>query len=76
MFRQILIDDRDRSLQQIVWRENPKETVKLFELNAVTWNEFCTLSCNTVSQTADRRRQQFTIDSEDDLQRLLHGRCP
>lgn len=37
MFRQILVDERDRSLQQILWRESPEETVKLFELNTVTY---------------------------------------
>jgi len=37
MFRQILVDERDRSLQQILWRESPEEEVKLFELNTVTY---------------------------------------
>jgi len=37
MFRQILVDERNRSFQRILWRETPEETVKLFELNTVTY---------------------------------------
>lgn len=33
MFRQILVDKRDRIYQRILWRRNPDEPVKTFELN-------------------------------------------
>nr|XP_018900622.1 PREDICTED: uncharacterized protein LOC109032781 [Bemisia tabaci] len=37
MYRMILIAPEDRSLQRILWRENPNDSVKVFELNTVTY---------------------------------------
>lgn len=37
MYRQVLINPEQRSLQKIVWRSNPNEPIKTFELNTVTY---------------------------------------
>lgn len=37
MYRQVLIDKDERNLQRIVWRDSPKENVKHFQLNTVTY---------------------------------------
>lgn len=37
MFRQISIQSDQRGLQQILWRENPSDTIKIFQLNTVTY---------------------------------------
>ncbi|XP_075157630.1 uncharacterized protein LOC142230897 [Haematobia irritans] len=37
MYRQILVDERDRNLQLILWRDNPGEPVRHFQLNTVTY---------------------------------------
>ncbi|XP_075150877.1 uncharacterized protein LOC142224985 [Haematobia irritans] len=37
MYCQILVDERDRNLQLILWRDNPGEPVRHFQLNTVTY---------------------------------------
>ncbi|XP_075162879.1 uncharacterized protein LOC142235512 [Haematobia irritans] len=37
MYRQILVDERDRNLQLILWRDNPGKPVRHFQLNTVTY---------------------------------------
>ncbi|XP_043257983.1 uncharacterized protein LOC122400525 [Colletes gigas] len=37
MYRQILIDSKDRRLQKILWRSSPTSPVTTFELNTVTY---------------------------------------
>ncbi|XP_070142320.1 uncharacterized protein [Drosophila kikkawai] len=37
MFRQVLVDAEDRKFQYILWRSNPVEPVRTFELNTVTY---------------------------------------
>lgn len=37
MYRQILIDPRDRAYQHIFWRFDPSEAIKKYELNTVTY---------------------------------------
>ncbi|NEV48947.1 hypothetical protein EUZ93_00110, partial [Wolbachia pipientis] len=37
MYRQILVDKEQRSLQSILWREDPKDELHEFELNTVTY---------------------------------------
>lgn len=41
MYRQIIINKRDRALQRILWRKDPHESVKLYELNTVTYGTNC-----------------------------------
>ncbi|XP_011858076.1 PREDICTED: uncharacterized protein LOC105555661 [Vollenhovia emeryi] len=37
MFRQILVDTRDRALQLILWKPNPREVARIYQLNTVTY---------------------------------------
>lgn len=37
MYRQILVDSTQRHLQLILWRDNPSEPIKIFQLNTVTY---------------------------------------
>ncbi|CAG4976903.1 unnamed protein product [Colias eurytheme] len=37
MYRQILVHPDDRYLQRIIWRDNPSQQLKAFELNTVTY---------------------------------------
>ncbi|XP_028164080.1 uncharacterized protein LOC114355439 [Ostrinia furnacalis] len=37
MYRQILVDPEQRHLQLILWRDDPSSTIKIFQLNTVTY---------------------------------------
>ncbi|XP_066141168.1 uncharacterized protein [Euwallacea fornicatus] len=37
MYRQILVDEHERDLQRIVWRDTPNEEVRHYQLNTVTY---------------------------------------
>ncbi|XP_014229554.2 uncharacterized protein LOC106654274 [Trichogramma pretiosum] len=37
MYRQILVDERDRRFQQIYWRQAPTEEMKTYQLNTITY---------------------------------------
>ncbi|XP_052754692.1 uncharacterized protein LOC128201521 [Galleria mellonella] len=37
MYRQILVDPNQRSLQKILWRDNEQQPIKTFQLNTVTY---------------------------------------
>ncbi|XP_047994669.1 uncharacterized protein LOC125232886 [Leguminivora glycinivorella] len=37
MYRQILVDEDQRSLQKILWRSSPSQPIKIFTLNTVTY---------------------------------------
>lgn len=41
MYRQILIDPRDRGYQHILWRFDPSEAIQKYELNTVTYGTAC-----------------------------------
>lgn len=41
MYRQIIVDEKDRALQRILWRKDSHESVKLYELNTVTYGTTC-----------------------------------
>ncbi|GFX66744.1 DUF1758 domain-containing protein [Trichonephila clavipes] len=54
MFRQIRISSEDTNWQRILWRDNPKETVKEYRLTTVTYGTSCApyLSTRTLTQLA------------------------
>ncbi|GFY32209.1 integrase catalytic domain-containing protein [Trichonephila clavipes] len=54
MFRQIWISSEDTNWQRILWRDNPKETVKEYRLTTVTYGTSCApyLSTRTLTQLA------------------------
>ncbi|XP_031335299.1 uncharacterized protein LOC116165130 [Photinus pyralis] len=37
MYRQILVDDKDRQFQLVFWREDPKDNIKTYKLNTITY---------------------------------------
>ncbi|GFS80422.1 integrase catalytic domain-containing protein [Trichonephila clavipes] len=65
MFRQIRISSEDTNWQRILWRDNPKETVKEYRLTTVTYGTSCTpyLSTRTLTQLAFDERERFPLAS-------------
>ena len=61
MFRQVLIEPQDRNFQCIVWRENPAENLKHFQLNTVTYGTAPAsfLAIRTLQQAAIDRETEF-----------------
>ncbi|KAJ8926572.1 hypothetical protein NQ314_021047 [Rhamnusium bicolor] len=39
MYRQVLVEPKQRNLQKILWRPNPTEDVKCYSLNTVTYGQ-------------------------------------
>ncbi|GFV72887.1 integrase catalytic domain-containing protein [Trichonephila clavipes] len=70
MFRQIRISSEDTNWQRILWRDNPKETVKEYRLTTVTYGTSCApyLSARTLTQLAfDEREEERCIYSKRDV---------
>ena len=65
MFRQIVVDARDRRFQTIVWRFSPGDCVGVYELNAVTYglkpSPF--LASRTVKQASRDYESEFPLGS-------------
>ncbi|XP_055591487.1 uncharacterized protein LOC129743477 [Uranotaenia lowii] len=61
MFRQIGIDKEDISLQSILWRKNPSEEVKTYELTTVTYGTKPApfLATRTLKQLATDEQERF-----------------
>lgn len=61
MFRQILVAPDQCSLQRILWRSNTKDTVKVFELNTLTYGTASApyLSTRCLIELANQNEQQF-----------------
>lgn len=55
MYRQVLIDNNQRDLQLIVWRDDPSEPLKIYKLNTVTYGTASApfLSCRCLKQLAE-----------------------
>lgn len=45
MYRQILVHPEDRKYQKIIWRENEKEPIKVYQLNTITYGHTCAPHC-------------------------------
>ncbi|XP_050079256.1 uncharacterized protein LOC126566864 [Anopheles maculipalpis] len=41
MYRQILVEDNDKALQRILWRDDANEPIAVYELNTVTYGTAC-----------------------------------
>lgn len=54
MYRQVLVDEQQRHLQLILWRENPTEPLGVYQLNTVTYGTASApfLSCRCLKQLA------------------------
>ncbi|GFX66181.1 integrase catalytic domain-containing protein [Trichonephila clavipes] len=63
MFRQIRISSEDTNWQRILWRDNPKETVKEYRLTTVTYGTSCApyLSTRTLTQLAFDERERYPL---------------
>lgn len=63
MYRQILIHPNDRKYQKILWRDNEKEPVGVYQLNTVTYGHACAPHCaiRTLIQCARDHAHQFAI---------------
>ncbi|XP_061720563.1 uncharacterized protein LOC133527531 [Cydia pomonella] len=61
MFRQVLIQPDQRSLQMILWRENPTDPLHVYELNTVTYGQ---TSAPYLSQRCIR---QLALECGDDV---------
>lgn len=58
MYRQILVHDDHRRLQRIIWRNDPSEEVKYYQLNTITYGTA------SASFLATRCLKQIAIDNE------------
>lgn len=54
MYRQVLVDPEQRSLQLILWRDSPSEEIGVYQLNTVTYGTTSApfLSCRCLKQLA------------------------
>lgn len=64
MYRQILVDERDRKYQKIIWRANEEEPLGVYELNTVTYGHAAAPHC------AIRAMNQCAVDN---AKRWPHG---
>ncbi|XP_075155734.1 uncharacterized protein LOC142229085 [Haematobia irritans] len=63
MYRQILVDERDRNLQLILWRDNPGEPVRHFQLNTVTYGTSSApyLATRCLQRLATTRMEKYPL---------------
>lgn len=61
MYRQILVDKKDRQFQRILWRKNPDEPIQTYTLNTVTFGTACApfLAVRTLKQLASDESHLF-----------------
>ncbi|XP_011861013.1 PREDICTED: uncharacterized protein LOC105558079, partial [Vollenhovia emeryi] len=61
MYRQILIDEKQTSLQRILWRDNPAGTIETYELLTLTYGTASAsfVATKVIQQLADLEADQF-----------------
>ncbi|XP_044573273.1 uncharacterized protein LOC123257597 [Drosophila ananassae] len=61
MFRQIWVSEKHRDYQRIVWREDPSDTIKHFQLCTVTYGTSCApfLAVRVLEQLAADHKHEF-----------------
>lgn len=66
MYRQILVDPKDRKFQLLLWRSSSTEEVKTYAMNRVTFGTTPApfLAVRTLFQLANDERDQFPIGSK------------
>jgi hypothetical protein len=66
MYRQIEVDDKDRDMQRILWRESPSDPIQGFRLNTVTYGTAAApyLATRTLQQLAKDKQSSFPMASE------------
>lgn len=63
MYRQVLVHPEDRKYQKIVWRDDEKQPIRVYQLNTVTYGHACAPHC------AIRALVQCATDHEDQFPR-------
>ena len=65
MYRQIKVYPEDKVYQKIIWRETPNESLKIYELNRVTFGTASApyLATRTLHQLADDERDSHPLAS-------------
>ncbi|XP_063529496.1 uncharacterized protein LOC134740806 isoform X1 [Cydia strobilella] len=65
MYRQILIEDKYRCLQNILWRDSPDDSVKCVQLQTVTYGlkNSAFLACRCLLELAQRYESQYPLAS-------------
>lgn len=63
MYRQILVDERDRKFQKIIWRSSRDEPISVYELNTVTYGHAAAPHCaiRAMNQCAQDYENQFQL---------------
>lgn len=63
MYRQILVDDRDRNLQLILWRDSPSQPLRHYQLNTVTYGTSAApyLSTKCLQKLAATRTEKYPL---------------
>ncbi|CAH2109032.1 unnamed protein product [Euphydryas editha] len=79
MFRQTVIHPDDRRYKLILWRENPQDTMVVYELNTNTYGLRSSpfLVIRSLWELADRERMSFPRAAailKEDLYALAHPR--
>lgn len=66
MYRQIWVHPDDRDLQRILWRKNPEDELKSYQLNTVTYGTSCAsyLALKTLRKLADLERERFPLGAQ------------
>lgn len=61
MYRQVLIHPADRKYQKIMWRENPMEPIRVYQLKTVTYGHACAPHCavRALIQCANDNEKQY-----------------
>ncbi|XP_011859297.1 PREDICTED: uncharacterized protein LOC105556797 [Vollenhovia emeryi] len=71
MFRQVYMQEDDRRFQRILWRDNPQEAVRTYQLNTVTY----IISSNVYSTTGrGGRATTLSRSGRSSKTRYVHGR--
>lgn len=66
MYRQFLVDQRDRKFQLILWRANKEEKLKIFQLNTVTYGLSAApfLAIRSLFYIADQNKSLYPVGSQ------------
>lgn len=61
MYRQVLVHERDRKYQKILWRYDERQPVRVYQLNTVTYGHACAPHCavRALVQCARDYEQQY-----------------
>lgn len=61
MYRQIWVHKEHRKFQKILWRDNPEEPVKIYELKTITYGHTCAPHCaiRTLIQCAEDHKAEY-----------------